>query len=167
MLNDSSKKAVAATSEINKGTATFADNVLTLAGGTTIALAVTILASPITSRLFGPEAFGLATFFGSGAAMLAAIACLRYEMAIVLPKKDDDPAQLFAICSMLLIAMTTLTAILTYAFGNRFLHYLNADELAPILWLFPVTVFLMAHYFLLNFGTHDKSNLGSMLQATF
>jgi O-antigen/teichoic acid export membrane protein len=48
---------------------------------------VTVLASPITSRLFGPEAFGLAALFLSGAAMLAAIACLRYEMAIVLPKK--------------------------------------------------------------------------------
>ena len=142
MLNNSSEKAVTATSEIKKGTATFADNVLTLAGGTTIALTVTVLASPITSRLFGPEAFGLAALFRSGAAMLAAIACLRYEMAIVLPKKDDDAAQLFAICGVALMAMTTLTAILTYVFGTRLLLYLNAVELAPILWLFPVTVFL-------------------------
>ena len=90
MLNDSS--------EIEKGTATFADNVLTIAGGTTLALGVSVLASPITSRLFGPEAFGLAALFQSGAAMLAAIACLRYEMAIVLPKKDEDAAPLFALC---------------------------------------------------------------------
>ena len=143
MLNGSSKKAISPPPDIKKGTATFADNVLTLAGGTTIVLAVTVLASPITSRLFGPEAFGLATLFRSGAAMLAAIACLRYEMAIVLPKKDDDAAQLFAICSVVLIAMTTLTAILTYVFGIRLLLYLNAVELAPLLWLFPVTVFLI------------------------
>jgi len=143
MLNDSSKKAVAATSEINKGTATFADNVLTLAGGTTIALAVTVLASPITSRLFGPEAFGLATLFGSGAAMLAAIACLHFEVAIALPKNDEDAAQLFAICGLALMAMMTLTGILTFVFGTRLLLYLNAVELAPILWLFPVSVFLL------------------------
>ena len=60
MLTDSSNKALTPTIEINKGTATFADNVLTLAGGATLALGVTILASPITSRLFGPEEFGLA-----------------------------------------------------------------------------------------------------------
>ena len=65
MPNDSSEKAVVATPEIEKGTATFADNVLTLAGGTTLALGVSVLASPITSRLFGPEAFGLATLFRS------------------------------------------------------------------------------------------------------
>ena len=151
MLNDSFKKTATATPEIEKGTATFADNVLTLAGGTTLALAVTILASPITSRLFGPEAFGLAALFRSGAGMLAAIACLRYEMAIVLPEKDDDAAQLFAICSVLVIAMTTLTAILTYVFGIRLLLYLNAVELAPILWLFPVTVFLTGSQLPLKF----------------
>jgi O-antigen/teichoic acid export membrane protein len=151
MLNDSSENAATATSEIKKGTATFADNVLTLAGGTTIALAVTVLASPITSRLFGPEAFGLATLYRSGAAMLAAIACLRYEMAIVLPKNDDDASQLFAICSVVLTAMTTLTAILTYVFGTRLLLYLNAVELAPMLWLFPVTVFLMGSRLPLSF----------------
>ena len=151
MLNDSAKKAVAATSEIEKGTATFADNVLTLAGGTTLALGVSVLASPITSRLFGPEAFGLATLFRSGAAMLAGIACLRYEMAIVLPKKDDDAAQLFAICGLALMTMTTLTAILTYVFGTRLLPYLNAVELSPILWLFPITVFLRGSQLPLKF----------------
>ena len=144
MLTDSSEKKVSETPEINKGTATFADNVLTLAFGTTIALAVTVLASPITSRLFDPEAFGLASLFRSGASMLAAIACLRYEMAIVLPKKDDDAAQLFAICCVALLASTILSAILTYFWGTRLLLYLNALELAPLLWLFPITVFFMS-----------------------
>ena len=119
MLSDSSEKASTPTSEIKKGTATFADNVLTLAGGTTLALGVTVLASPITSRLFGPEAFGLAALFRSGAAMLAAIACLRYEMAIVLPKKDEDAAPLFALCCIALVAMTIFAAVLTMVFGTR------------------------------------------------
>jgi hypothetical protein len=68
------------------------------------------------------EAFGLATLFRSGAAMLATIACLRYEAAIVLPKRDDDAAQLFVICGLVLMAITTLTAILTYVFGPRLLY---------------------------------------------
>ena len=63
--------------------------------------------------------------------------------------------------------MTTLTAILTYVFGTRLLLYLNAVELAPILWLFPVYVFLMGYNFLLDFGTRVKNNLRSMLQAVF
>ena len=143
MLDDSSHNSRPPPSDINKGTATFADNVLTLAGGATLALGVTILASPITSRLFGPEEFGLAALFRSGAIMLGTIACLRYEMAIVLPKNDEDAAQLFALSSITLMAMTALTAILTYFFGPWILPYMNALELKPILWLFPIFVFLM------------------------
>ena len=75
--------------------------------------------------------------------MLGAIACLRYEMAIVLPKKDEDAAQLFALSSITLIAMTALTAILTYLFGPWILLYVNALELKPILWLLPIYVFLL------------------------
>jgi O-antigen/teichoic acid export membrane protein len=143
MLKDSSENASSPPPEIEKGTATFADNVLMLMGGATIAIAVKVLVAPITSRLFGPEAFGLAQLFRSGTAMLALIACLRYETAIVLPKKDDEAAQLFALCCVLFIVVTTLTAILTYVFGARLLFYLHADEIAPILWLFPVAVFLL------------------------
>ena len=87
MLNDFSDNSFTPPTGINKGTATFADNVLTLTGGATIALLITLLASPITSRIFGPQEFGLAALFRSPATMLGAIACLRYEMAIVLPKK--------------------------------------------------------------------------------
>ena len=143
MLNDSSDKSSTPTANINKGTATFADNVLTLTGGATIALVVTILASPITSRIFGPQEFGLAALFRSGAIMLTAIACLRYEMAIVLPKKKEDAATLFNLCCMVLLAMTILVAFLTTVFGTRVLLYLNAVDLKPILWLFPAAMFLM------------------------
>ena len=151
MLNDSSDKALNSTTVFKKGTATFADNVFTLSGGATIALGVTILASPITSRLFGPEAFGLAALFQSGAIMLGAIACLRYEMAIVLPKKDADAAQLFVLNCLTLMAMTTLTTVLTCLLGTRILIYTNTLELKPILWLFPIYVFLIGLQLPLNY----------------
>jgi lipopolysaccharide exporter len=171
MLNESSEKAITATPEIEKGIATFADNVLTLAGGTTLALGVSILASPITSRLFGPEAFGLAALFRSGAATLAAIACLRYEMAIVLPKKDEDAAPLFALCCTALVVMTIFAAVLTMVFGNRALLDLNAVELTPILWLFPVYVFLMGSLRPLSFWyirqKQFKINAASSILASF
>lgn len=150
MPNNSSDNSFTPPNGINKGTATFADNVLTLTGGATIALVVTILASPITSRLFGPEAFGLAGLFRSGAMILGAIACLRYEMAIVLPKSDEDAAQLFVLCCITLMTMTTLTAILTHLFGTRILLHLNAAELKPLLWLFPIYMFLVALHLPLN-----------------
>ena len=143
MPNDFNPKAVNPTAQINGRKTTFADNVLILAGGSAFALVATILVSPITSRLFGPEAFGLAALFRSGAVMLAAITCLRYEMAIVMPEKDEDAAALFALCCLSLVGMTLLAAALSMFFGHWALDKLNAISLMPVVWLFPVYIFLI------------------------
>ena len=113
MLNNSFDKTHTSATKLKKETMTFADNVLTLAGGATIALGVTVLTSPITSRLFGPEAFGLAALFMSGATVMGLIACMRYEMAIVLPKNDEEAASLLILCCIILAATTTFTSILS------------------------------------------------------
>jgi len=171
MLNDSSDKELTPPSEIKKGAASFADNILILSIGTTLALGITILASPITSRLFGPEEFGLAAVFGSSAMMLGTIACLRYEMAIVLPKKDEDAASLFVLCWIALVAMTIFVAVLTTVFGTRALFYLNAVELTPLLWLFPVNVILIGSQLPFKYWyTRQKQfkiNAASTILSTF
>jgi O-antigen/teichoic acid export membrane protein len=102
--------------------------------------------------------------------MLGAIACLRYEMAIVLPKKYEDAVQVFSLCCIALVAMTLFAAALTILYGNRALLYLNAVDLAPILWLFPIYVFLEGSHLPLRFWyTRQKqfkiTALGSILSS--
>jgi len=65
-------------------------SVLTLVGGTSIAQALSFLFSPIQTRLFSPEVFGELSVFGSITGIVGIIICLRYELAIVLPKDDDE-----------------------------------------------------------------------------
>ena len=43
----------------NEKKSSFASDVLTLAGGTTFAQILTILAAPVLTRLYGPEDFGV------------------------------------------------------------------------------------------------------------
>ena len=143
MLNNSSDQLLQPSIKLSRGSANFADNVVTLTAGSALAFGVSIIASPITSRLFGPEEFGLAALFMSGASILGAIACQRYEMAIVLSKEDKDAASLFVLCGMILIATTTLTATFSFLLGPQVLAYLGADDLNPYLWLFPIYVFLI------------------------
>jgi len=151
MLNNSFDKTHTSAIKLKKGKATFADNVLTLTGGATIAFGVTVLTSPITSRLFGPEAFGLAALFMSGATVTGLIACMRYEMAIALPKNNEEAASLFILCCIILTATTTFTSILSLILGHRVLVYLDAVELKPYLWLFPVYVLLIGSRFLFTY----------------
>ena len=75
----------------------FASDVLKLAGGTAFAQALAILASPLITRLYGPEAFGLAALFTSIVGIVGVVACLRYELAIMLPKRDEEAANLLGL----------------------------------------------------------------------
>ena len=54
----------------------FAADVLNLITGTTFAQVITILASPLLTRLYGPEAFGFLVLFTSIASIIGVIACM-------------------------------------------------------------------------------------------
>ncbi|WP_457561872.1 lipopolysaccharide biosynthesis protein [Caminibacter pacificus] len=64
----------------------FTKNVLTLMTGTTIAQAIPILISPILTRLYSPENFGIFALFASTVSLLSIIAGGRYEGAIIISK---------------------------------------------------------------------------------
>jgi len=68
----------------------FGVDVLTLVTGTTIAQIITVLASPVITRLYGPETFGILALFTSITSIIAVIACMRYELAIMLPESDGE-----------------------------------------------------------------------------
>ncbi len=66
----------------------FSRNVLTLMTGTTIAQAIPIAISPILTRIYTPEDFGMLALFIAITAIFGSIANGRYELATMLPKKD-------------------------------------------------------------------------------
>ena len=64
----------------------FIKNILTVMTGTALAAAVPIAVSPILTRLYTPNTFGLFGSFTAIVALLSIIATFRYEIAIMLPK---------------------------------------------------------------------------------
>lgn len=105
--------------------------------GTTLAQAVAILISPILSRLFEPDAFGLAALFGSITMTIGLVGCLSYQLAILLPKDDETAADLLALCFTVMAAMTLVVAAVTAVAGETLLTLTGAADLAPYKWLIP------------------------------
>ena len=71
-------------------------NILTLMVGTTLSQAVPIAIMPILTRIYTPEDFGLYAIYGAIITILGTIASGRYELAILLPDKDEDAINIFA-----------------------------------------------------------------------
>ena len=83
----------------DKGGSSFAIDVLKLVSGTALAQALSLLVAPILSRLYSPNAFGTAALFASLVSIVGVIVCFRYEQAIMLPKRDEEAANLAAAVS--------------------------------------------------------------------
>ena len=129
----------------------FTSNVLKLVGGTTLAQGVNAIAAPVLARIYSPHDFGIAAVFISIVSLLAVIACLRYEYAIVLPERDEDAVNVVALGIGVVLLLTGLTSLLFYYAQSPILDFLNATELRPFLWLIPVSLLINGVYLALTY----------------
>ncbi len=119
----------------------FVADALKLLSGSVFAQVLSLAASPLLARLYGPEAFGLSALFTSITGLVAVVVCLRYELAIMLPESDEEAANLFAGSLAVALLMTLLTVPIVWLGGPLIVRLLNAPELAPYLWLIPIVTF--------------------------
>ena len=64
----------------------FVRNVIILSSGTAGAQIIAILLSPIITRLYGPEAYGLMGTFNAMISIITPVVALTYPIAIVIAK---------------------------------------------------------------------------------
>lgn len=143
---------------IQKRSASFRRDVLKLASGTAIAQIVGLAAAPVLTRLFDPTAFGVASLFASVTGILAVLACLRYELSILLPETDEEAANLLALSLGITVVISLLTIPIVWSVRDRVLTWINAPELEPLLWLIPIAVFTSGTYATLNFWNTRTKN---------
>lgn len=124
----------------------FARGVTLLIGGTAGAQALVILLSPILTRLYTPEDFGLLAVYGSLLALFIVVSSLRYELAIPLPEDDRSAVNITALCLMLVLLVAGGAACLVLFAGQHLANFIGAPQIANYLWLIPVGVLLGGCY---------------------
>jgi lipopolysaccharide exporter len=83
----------------------FVRNILVVMSGTAAAQIIGFALTPIISRLFSPDDFGVFGSFISVSSIVAAGATLEYTQAIMLPKEKEDAINLFVISCLSTIAV--------------------------------------------------------------
>lgn len=134
-----------------KKQAGFAIDVFKLAGGTAFVQFITFLASPIISRLFAPEDFGLSANFTAIIMIANVLACLGYESSIMLPKTDEEAANQFGICIISTIFISLISFPILWIFRGIIIGWLKTPELLPLMWMVPVMIFLSGIFQAFNY----------------
>ena len=118
----------------------FTKNVLTLMTGTTIAQAIPIAISPILTRMYSPEDFGLLALFLSVVTMIAVVSTGRYEIAIMLPEKEDDSINLLYLSLFIAIGVSLLSFAGIFFFKSHIVILLGNEDIASWLYLAPILI---------------------------
>ena len=140
----------------------FIANVGKLVSGNAFAQALGILVLPVLTRFFSPDAFGVAALFTSFTGVLGVIACLRYELAIMLPETDEEAANILGVCIVAVITVCILIAIIIGFADEAIVSLLNAPELKPYLWLIPVSVFFSGIFLGLSYWNARAKRFGRL-----
>ncbi|WP_223701281.1 lipopolysaccharide biosynthesis protein [Sutcliffiella deserti] len=149
--------------KLKKGS--FAKNVAVLMSGTAISQGLLVAAAPILSRLYDPASFGIFTLFSSIVIILSVIATWRYELAIVLPKEDEDASNVLFV-SMICVGLTTIVSIiLVLLLGDMFSQAMGSPELKPWLWWLPVSIFASGVFQSLNYWYTRKQHFGRVASS--
>lgn len=115
----------------------FVRNVAVLVSGTSIAQALIVLASPILSRLYDPDAFGTLAVIIGLAAPLAQMGSLKYDHAIVMVKRSEEAANLAILSLGLLISIALITAAAILGARDWIAEALDSPGAAPLLLFVP------------------------------
>lgn len=144
----------------------FARNVLTLMTGATVAQAIPIAISPILTRIYKPEDFGVFALFFSVSMIFGTIANGRYELAIMLPDSDEDAFNLAALGVLIAGVMSFVLLGIVILFNQPIARALGNSEIAIWLYLSPVSIFFMGVFNSLNFFNNRMKNYQDIAKAT-
>jgi len=143
----------------------FTKNVLTLLTGTTIAQAIPIAISPILTRMYTPEDFGLLSLYIGIVSFITIAITGRYELSIVLPKNDKEAINIVALSFFIMMTIVFISFILIIIFKSDILLILNAKNLGNILYLVPLSLFFAGIYQIFNYWSNRKRYFQNISKA--
>ena len=127
-----------------------------LVGGTAIAQFLMLLILPVLTRLYTPEDFSAWAVYVSILGIISAAACLRLEIAIPLPHRDEDAANVLALALCSSAGVAGLSALIVALFHDQIITLIAQPTLRHYLWLLPLGIWLSSSYAALQFWATRK-----------
>lgn len=128
-------------------------NLARLASGSIVAQAVVAASTPILTRLFTPEAFGVAALFSAAYGLSIPLVTLKYDQAVVIPKANA-PAKSIGAMAM---AVATVNSLIV-GLGVFIYLYILPGKREPSWLLLPVALWIGSAYTLMQQWSSRAAN---------
>ena len=135
-----------------------------------MAQAVVFAFSPLITRIYSPEAFGIQGVFIASISLLWPLAALRYPMAIVVADSESEVRGLVRLSLGIAAAVSSVIAIIILSLRQPLLSLFGIEQVGPLIWFLPLALFLVAFQDTMDFratrlGAFRFMGVVSILQA--
>lgn len=141
----------------------FTKNVLTLLTGSGISQIIPVLSSLVLARLYSPEDFGVLALYISIVTILGSVSGMRYEIAIILPKREEEAKSLLFLSLIIAVATFILYAIIVVLFDDEIISIIkNKTGTANWNYVLPIGILVTVLYQVINLWTNRKKKYKKM-----
>lgn len=141
------------------------NKLIVLMTGTTIAQAIPIAISPVLTRIYTPEDFGIFALYISIVSFIAIVVTARYEIAIMLPKSEKEAINILALSILITLCIFFVVTFIIIFFKESILNILNARGLGNIIYLVPISILLAGLSQSFNYWSNRKEYFKNMANA--
>jgi lipopolysaccharide exporter len=121
----------------------FLRNMITLASGNTAAFVISFFLTPIISRIFNPEDFGVVALFVAISMTVGNVMPLSYNRGAVVAGDDLQATLLVRLAFGIVVAMCIVLFLLISILHNIMPSFHFMSRLGNWIWLLPVAIFLI------------------------
>ncbi|MFB9274569.1 oligosaccharide flippase family protein [Cohnella cellulosilytica] len=118
----------------------FFRNVIKLTTGTAISQLILMICSPILTRMYSPDDFGVLAIYISIGSIITVLATGRYEMSIILPQDERDATSLVLLCTI----SSFLTMILSFVITIYISPVIGEYPVSQFIYLVPLSVLFLS-----------------------
>jgi len=124
--------------------------------------AIPLALSPILTRLYTPQDFGVLATYMSLSMLITSVISLKYEVAIIIPEKDEDSAGLTVLSILIAFIISMLVLLVIYFFNQEISGFLTddlitANILAKWLYFIPLSILFIGIFNAISFWFNRKS----------
>ncbi|WP_299548832.1 oligosaccharide flippase family protein [Seonamhaeicola sp.] len=122
----------------------FVRNVLLVMTGTAISQGIGLIMTPILTRNYSPEHFGVLLVYMSILTIVGTISTGKYERAILLTKTEKDISKIVFLCFFISLGVSFVLFIALLTCSNLIVNYLSF-ELSLYNWLYTLPILLIVY----------------------
>ena len=138
----------------------FISNVLKLVSGSVTAQILGILLVPLITRIYSPDDLGIFQIFLSISGILIIFSTFSYQFAIMLPKTEEDSANIAFLTAILVTIVSLFTALIVLLLPKDVENILNTPGISKYLIYIPAITFLNGIFFVQNYWLSRKIRFG-------